>query len=262
MTLLLHRPAEVTRTDAVRPAPTVSLPAVVSATAKVLAALASVVAVVAVPARMVWPYLVDLAIVLAVLAVARVPWRRLRRALLVEAPFAAFAVLVPFVAAGPRVHVAGIGLSVPGLWSAWGLVAKATLGALTALCVAATTRGPDLLDALHDLRLPARLVEIASFMVRYLDVVRDQWQRMGIARASRGFTARRPRDWVVMAQSLGTLFVACYERGERVHVAMLSRGYTGSLPRIAAPERRTRWWPVVLPAALVVAVTVCARWWV
>jgi cobalt/nickel transport system permease protein len=66
-----------------------------------------------------------------------------------------------------------------------------------------------------------------SFMVRYLDVVTDEMRRMKVARESRGFTARNPRHWPVVARSAGALFIRSYERGERVHLAMLSRGYTG-----------------------------------
>ena len=33
-----------------------------------------------------------------------------------------------------------------------------------------------------------------------------------------------------LARALGALFIRSYERGERVHLAMLSRGYTGRLP--------------------------------
>jgi cobalt/nickel transport system permease protein len=35
----------------------------------------------------------------------------------------------------------------------------------------------------------------------------------------------------VLARSLGALFIRSYERGERVHLAMLSRGYDGRLPQ-------------------------------
>ena len=35
----------------------------------------------------------------------------------------------------------------------------------------------------------------------------------------------------VLARSAGALFSRSYERGERVHLAMLSRGYTGRMPR-------------------------------
>jgi cobalt/nickel transport system permease protein len=68
-------------------------------------------------------------------------------------------------------------------------------------------------------------------MVRYLEVVTGELQRMRVARASRGFDARNPRHWPVLARSAGALFIRSYERGERVHLAMLSRGYTGRLPR-------------------------------
>ena len=33
-----------------------------------------------------------------------------------------------------------------------------------------------------------------------------------------------------LASSVGVLFVRSYERGERVHQAMLARGFTGTMP--------------------------------
>ena len=59
-----------------------------------------------------------------------------------------------------------------------------------------------------------------------------------------------------MAQSAGALFIRSYERGERVHLAMLSRGYTGWLPICDAPVATPRMWATasLLPfAALIVA---------
>jgi cobalt/nickel transport system permease protein len=35
-----------------------------------------------------------------------------------------------------------------------------------------------------------------------------------------------------VATAAGALFIRSYERGERVHAAMLSRGYTGVMPQI------------------------------
>jgi cobalt/nickel transport system permease protein len=70
-------------------------------------------------------------------------------------------------------------------------------------------------------------VQIMGFMVRYLDVVGDELARMRVALASRGFTPRDPRHWPVIARSAGALFIRSYERGERVHLAMVSRGYDG-----------------------------------
>ena len=102
---------------------------------------------------------------------------------------------------------------------------------LASLTLAATTEPQDLLAGLERLRMPSQLVQIMAFMVRYLAVVTGEMQRMKVARESRGFTARNPRHWPILARSAGALFIRSYERGERVHLAMLSRGYTGKMPQ-------------------------------
>jgi cobalt/nickel transport system permease protein len=73
---------------------------------------------------------------------------------------------------------------------------------------------------------------------------------MHIARVSRGFVARDLRHLPVLARSLGVLFIRSYERGERVHLAMRSRGYTGRMPLPVAAARGTQWaGGLALPAA-------------
>jgi cobalt/nickel transport system permease protein len=147
--------------------------------------------------------------------------------MVVEVPFVVFALLMPFVATGPRVEVLGVALSEAGLLAAWGLLAKGTLGVMASLTLAATTEPRDLLVGLERLRVPSQLVQIIGFMIRYLDVVTDEMRRMRIARESRGFRGGPLRSWPVLARTAGALFIRSYERGERVHLAMVSRGYTG-----------------------------------
>lgn len=172
------------------------------------------------------------AVALAVLvAVSGVPVPYLARRMVIETPVLLFAALLPFIATGPQVVVLGVSLSEPGLLAAGGLVMKATLGVLASLLLAATTDPRDLLAGLERLRVPAQLVQIMGFMVRYLDVVTDELRRMRTARESRGFTARNPRHWPVLGRSAGALFIRSFERGERVHLAMISRGYDGSARR-------------------------------
>jgi len=205
---------------------------------KIVSTLAFVLLVVATPREATWPYAVHLAALMLVARTARVPAAYLATRLVVEVPFVVFAVVLPFVATGPRISVLGLSVSEPGLVAAWALLAKGTLGVLAALLLAATTEPRDLLTGLTRLRLPRQLVEIMGFMVRYVEVVTGDLRRMSIALASRGFDARSPRQWPVLATCLGALFVRSYERGERVHLAMLSRGYAGSLPVLdAAPLR-------------------------
>jgi cobalt/nickel transport system permease protein len=198
---------------------------------KILALLAFMIVVVATPREWFPVFGVYLLLVAAVVALSRVPARYILKRTVIEVPFLAFALLLPFVATGATTEVLGLTVSEPGLLAAWGLLAKGTLGVLASLTLAATTEPQELLAGLERLHLPHQLVQIMAFMVRYLDVVTGEMQRMKVARESRGFSARNPRHWPVLARSLGALFIRSYERGERVHLAMLSRGYTGRMPR-------------------------------
>lgn len=204
---------------------------------KILALLGFVLVVVATPREWFPVFGGYLLVIAVVVAISRVPPVYLLKRMVVEVPFVLFAVLLPFVAHGPRTEFLGLTVSESGLLAAWGLLAKGTLGVLASLTLAATTEPQDVLAGLERLRLPNLLVQILGFMIRYLDVVTSEMQRMRVARESRGFTARDPRHWPVLARSAGALFIRSYERGERVHLAMLSRGYTGRLPRELTQRR-------------------------
>ena len=205
---------------------------------KVLALVGFMLVVVATPREWFAAYAFFLAVLVTVGAVARVRPGWVLKRMVVETPFVVFAVLMPFIAHGPRVDVLGLSLSESGLLSAWGLLVKGTLGVIAGLLLAATTTPQELVHGLERLRLPQQLVQIMAFMVRYLEVVTDEMRRMAVARASRGFEARNPLHWPVLARSVGALFIRSFERGERVHLAMVSRGYTGRMPTMERAGRR------------------------
>ncbi len=201
---------------------------------KLLALLGFMLVVVATPDDWFAAFGAYLLVLLGVVALSQVPPTYLLKRMVVEVPFVVFALVLPFVAYGEQVEVLGLSLSRPGLLAAFGILATATLGVLASLTLAATTEPQALLAGLQRLRVPSLLVQIMAFMVRYLDVVTGEMQRMRVARESRGFSARDPRQWPVIARSTGALFIRSYERGERVHLAMLSRGYTGTMPEQGA----------------------------
>jgi cobalt/nickel transport system permease protein len=163
---------------------------------------------------------------------AKIPPLTVVKRHLIEIPFIAFALLMPFFGQGERVEFLGLLLYQEGIEAGAGIIAKATLGVLTAILLSATTTAREILRGLEILKLPTLLVQIASFMLRYLNVVTDEMERMRVARASRGFQETGIKHWKVLANSAGALFIRSYERGERVHLAMLSRGYSGTLPKI------------------------------
>ena len=195
---------------------------------KILALVGFMLVVVATPREWYPVFGGFLLVLLGVIAVSRVPFGYLGKRMVIEVPFLVFAALMPFVANGPRTEVLGVTVSEAGLLAAWGLVAKGSLGVLASLTLAATTEPGDVLAGLRRLRMPTLIVEIMGFMIRYLDVVTADLGRMITAMRSRGVDPRSPRHWPALARTLGALFVRSYERGERVHLAMLSRGYEGT----------------------------------
>ena len=207
---------------------------------KILSAFAFVLVVVATPIERFWAYLGFLVLVMALIRLAQLPYRTVFIRSLVEIPFILFALLMPFFGTGNQVEIVGLQLYETGLLAGASIIAKGTLGVLTAVILSATTSARDFLRGLESLRIPAPLVNIASFMFRYLNVINDELGRMRIARESRGFDERGIRSWRILAQTVGALFIRSYERGERVYLAMLSRGYTGSMPNLS-DNTQSRW---------------------
>ncbi|QYC38415.1 Energy-coupling factor transporter transmembrane protein EcfT [Nonomuraea coxensis DSM 45129] len=213
---------------------------------KLLAVLAFAIVVVATPRERFWAFAAYAVLLGVVAAAARVPAGHIARRMVIEVPFVLFAVLIPVIGLGERVSVLGLSLSVEGLWAAWNILAKATLGVVASILLAATTEPRVILLGAQRLRLPELLVQIAMFMLRYMDVILGEMRRMRVARESRGFEARNARHIPVIARSAGALFIRSYERGERVHLAMLSRGYTGRMPIMADMTASTAQWATAL----------------
>ncbi len=230
------------------PPPTSSRRHRVGAAEQLVVLGAFVLAVVSTPVRAVWAFAAYGLILLVVLRWARVPLRTAARRTAIEAPFVLFALALPFIGTGPRTDVLGVSVSVAGSWAAWGLVARATCCVLAAVVVSSTTPVADLLEGFDRLRVPRTLTSIASFMVRYLDVVGAELRRLQIARISRGDDPRWFWQGRAVAATAAALAIRSFERGERVQWAMTSRGFDGTFPDTSTRRTPLRWWPAVLPA--------------
>ena len=149
---------------------------------------------------------------------------------------------MPFFGQGEKFAIFGIDVYREGLLAAISIVVKGTLGVLAAVILSTTTTAREILRGLERLKLPAIMVQIASFMLRYINVISDEMERMKIARESRGFHATGIKHWKVIATSVAALFIRSYERGERVHLAMLSRGFDGALPSLETPKVTPAQW--------------------
>jgi cobalt/nickel transport system permease protein len=198
---------------------------------KIVAMVLFTVSVVITPREQFWAFGADAVVVLAVAAVAQVSLRWLLSRSLIELPFVVLALALPFLGQGERVTWFGLALSVEGLYGGWNILAKGTLGVFASLLLAATTSTRDLIVGLDRLHCPPVLTQIATFMMRYLTVLTGEAKRMRLARISRGDDPRFLWQLKGFAAGIGTLFLRSYERGERVYLAMLSRGYAGRMPQ-------------------------------
>ncbi len=114
---------------------------------------------------------------------------------------------------------------------------KALLSLLTLNILVLTTSAPMLLNALAALKVPPLLIAILHSMYQYLNLLIDEFNSMQRAALSRNLTSRAQWHRLVIGNMIGSLFIRTYERGDRIHQAMLARGYTGIPPALnQSPE--------------------------
>jgi len=92
--------------------------------------------------------------------------------------------------------------------------------------------------AMRALGLPSLLADMTLFSYRYIHVIGQDLETMEIAMRLRGLRQHRlgNRVLTVLSSLAGSILVRSYERSERVHKAMLLRGY-GRAPRVRCETR-------------------------
>ena len=180
--------------------------------------------------------LLPLALYPTVLAVqAELPWRTLWRALWLASPLVLMIGLFnPLLDRAPLLVLAGAEISagwisLAAIMLRFGL----TLGALLAT-VAGTGMRP-LCAALGRFGVPRVFTVQLLFLHRYLLVLAAEAVRLDTARALRAGDRRR-MGLAVYASLLGHLLLRAFARAQRIHQAMLARGFDGEL-RLINPWR-------------------------
>lgn len=203
------------------------------ARAKIIAFVVFVVVVVSTPAQVVWAFILYAALLTFVAGLARVSAGSLLRRMAFVLPIlVAVAVFIPFF--DPETTAGSASTAAEAQRTGWLLLwnagAKAVLGVFSVSLLGLTTSFPQLISGLERLKMPRVFVMIASFMIRYGEVFAEELRRSRRALASRNFRPRWLGNAPVLGHMLSALFLRSYGRGERVYVAMLSRGYDGRVP--------------------------------
>ncbi len=171
---------------------------------------------------------------------ARLPLGHLLKKVLVVLPFLFIVALsIPFmkkdaVGGGYNLGLEGLSVSRSGLWILWNVVIKSCLGVFSVILLSSTTSFPQLIRGMEKLGSPRIFTMVASFMYRYSFILIDEMHRMKRARDSRCFGGRWFWQSKVIGHMIGTLFLRSFHRGERIYMAMLSRGYYGTMPETKA----------------------------
>jgi len=110
------------------------------------------------------------------------------------------------------------------------LIITPWLCVLVMMLLVHTTTRAQLLVGLERLHLPRILVMMLSFMYRYVDVMQSQFRSVHRSLVTRAPALSKRKQVLLYGNLAGSMLIRAYDRGERIHAAMLSRGFTGTLP--------------------------------
>jgi len=118
------------------------------------------------------------------------------------------------------------------IWGGWlscySILLRAILTASAVIVLVATTGFPAICEALEKLRMPKVFAVQLLFLYRYIFVLTDEGVRIARARQLRTF-GRRGLGICQFASLAGHLLLRTWTRAERVHMAMLARGFSGEI---------------------------------
>lgn len=140
-----------------------------------------------------------------------------------------FAVMVglfnPLLDSQPLLRVGELGIS--GGWiSCASIVVRAVLTAGAALILVSVTGFTAICHSLNRMGLPQAFTVQLLFLHRYLFVLIEEAKQLSRARELRSF-GQRGLGIANSGPILGNLLLRTWERAERIHLAMLARGFNG-----------------------------------
>lgn len=119
-------------------------------------------------------------------------------------------------------------LGISGGWiSCASIVVRAALTVSAAIILVAVTGFPAICRAMSRLGMPTALAVQLLFLYRYIFVLTEEGGRASRARELRSF-GKKGSGMASYGSLLGHLLLRTWLRAERVHMAMLARGFTGS----------------------------------
>ena len=175
-----------------------------------------------------WALALSLLIVLA----AGVPTKELRGRLIPVNMLIIFLWLfLPFTFAGKVAFFIGpLAVTHEGVLYATRITIKSNAMMLMLIALVASTPIFTMGHAMHELGIPKKIVHLFFFTYRYIHVMHREYARLLNSMKIRGFRPKTSlHTYKTFAYMVGMLLVRSFDRAQRVHNAMLCRGFKGNL---------------------------------
>ena len=171
-----------------------------------------------------------LAVSLVLIALARLPMGKvLYRLVVVNGLILFLWIFLPFTFQGEAWFTFGpLQGTREGIAFALQITVKCNAILLALIALVATTPIVTLGHAMGRLRIPDTLIQLFLFTYRYIHVIFQEYDRLRNAMRARSFVPRtNTHTYRSYAYLMGMLLVRSYDRAERIHKAMLCRGFRG-----------------------------------
>jgi cobalt/nickel transport system permease protein len=138
---------------------------------------------------------------------------------------------LPFTFGGePFFHIGPLAVTREGLLYATRITLKSNAMMLMLIALVASTPIFTMGHAMYSLGIPKKIVHLFFFTYRYIHVIYREYFRLKNSMKIRGFTPRTNlHTYKTFAYMVGMLLIKSFDRGQRVHNAMLCRGFKGNL---------------------------------
>jgi cobalt/nickel transport system permease protein len=153
----------------------------------------------------------------------------LKRLIVVNALILLLWLLLPFTFKGEALaRIGSFAVYRPGVILAARITLKSNAILLAFIALIATMPLATLGHALHRIGVPVKIVQLLLMTYRYVFVIEQEYQRLIRAAKIRGFRpGTNTNTYRTYSYVIGMLFVRAAARAERVHQAMLCRGFSG-----------------------------------
>jgi cobalt/nickel transport system permease protein len=186
----------------------------------------------------------------------------LKRLVIVNTLILLLWLLLPFTFKGETLaYIGSFAIYRPGVVLAAQITLKSNAILLAFIALIATMSLATLGHALHRLGVPEKIVQLLLMTYRYVFVIEQEYQRLIRAAKIRGFRpGTNANTYRTYSYVIGMLFVRAAARAERVHQAMLCRGFSGKFYSLQEFQINSASWVFAMMMTAVIVGLALMEW--